>query len=61
VMEPNSRRGLLNKEFPWLAVNWCLSHRLAIKDALNFTSMTEAVLPIQNLFKKASPIGKGVC
>jgi len=23
-------KGLLTKEFPWLVVNWCLSHRLEL-------------------------------
>jgi len=51
-------KGLLNKEFPWLIVNWCLSHRLelAIKDALKstyFDSVDELLLRLYYLYEKS--------
>ena len=51
-------KGLLTKEFPWLVVNWCLSHRLelAIKDALKstfFESVDELLLRLYYLYEKS--------
>lgn len=51
-------KGLLTKEFPWIVVIWCLSHRLelSLKDALKstyFDSIDDLLLKLYLLYKKS--------
>jgi len=51
-------KGFLTKEFPWLIVNWCLSHRLELflKDALKgtyFDVIDELLLRLDYLYEKS--------
>ena len=51
-------KGLLTEEFPWLVVNWCLSHRLELllKDALKgsyFDTIDELLSRLYHLYQKS--------
>ena len=49
-------KGLLTQSVPWIAVFWCLAHRLelALKDALKHTQfMDEMMLRAYYLYEKA--------
>ena len=52
-------RGLLEKSVPWVAVFWCLAHRLelSLKDALKntfFSSIDEMLLRVYYLYQKSA-------